>query len=258
MSGLRRIAQVTKSALRRSPLYYMAYKLVNRGRTSYSCPVCDYTGPFKDQMTSATVMKDSICPNCGSLERHRLQYLCMKNLRESMDFSKMSILHFAPEHCFEDRFRGWFGQYTSADLNRKDVDVNADLCNLEFKDDSFDFVFASHVLEHIKDDELALAEIKRVLKSYGVAVLPVPQVALATIEYPGVYEYGHVRAPGADYFEKYKSYFSQVKILSSSDFDRKYKIYVQEDRSRWPTEEMPLRLPMEGSEHVDRVPICYA
>jgi hypothetical protein len=44
-------------------------------------------------------------------------------------------------------------------------------------------VFASHVLEHIPDDGLAIREIRRILVPDGIAILPVPLVSLKTIEY---------------------------------------------------------------------------
>jgi ubiquinone/menaquinone biosynthesis C-methylase UbiE len=86
------------------------------------------------------------------------------------------------------------------------------------KDNSFDCVYASHVLEHIKEDDRALSEIKRVLTPSGIAVLPVPIVSATTIEYPKAYEFGHVRSLGDDYFEKYEKFFTKVKTFSSNDF----------------------------------------
>jgi hypothetical protein len=91
----------------------------------------------------------------------------------------------------------------------------------------------------------------------GIAVLPVPIVAGTTIEYPHAYEFGHVRAPGADYFEKYKKYFAKVKTWSSHDFPSKYQVFIYEDRTVWPTPERPLAHPMAGEKHMDIVPVSY-
>jgi len=192
------------------------------------------------------------------MERHRLQYLVMKTLGDQMDFSQMSILHFAPEQFFREPFSKWFGNYRTADLNRTDVNCQIDLRDLPFEDSSFDCVYASHVLEHIKEDDRALSEINRVLTPSGIAVLPVPIVSVTTIEYPKAYEYGHIRAPGPDYFEKYEKYFSKVKTFSSNDFPGKYQVFIYEDRTVWPTKDRPLAHPMEGEKHVDIVPVCYA
>lgn len=52
--------------------------------------------------------------------------------------------------------------------------VKADGRELPFKDNSFDRVICSEVLEHIKEDTSVLKEIYRVLKSSGLALITVP------------------------------------------------------------------------------------
>jgi ubiquinone/menaquinone biosynthesis C-methylase UbiE len=170
----------------------------------------------------------------------------------------MSILHFAPERFFQEPFSKWFRNYTTADFNRTDVNYQIDLRDLPFEDNSFDCIYASHVLEHIKEDDRALSEINRVLTPSGIAVLPVPIVSVTTIEYPKPYEFGHVRAPGPDYFKKYEKHFAKVKTFSSNDFSSKYQVFIYEDRTGWPTKERPLARPLEGEKHLDIVPVCYA
>ncbi|MFX1592985.1 MAG: class I SAM-dependent methyltransferase [Promethearchaeota archaeon] len=49
-----------------------------------------------------------------------------------------------------------------------------DLIRLPYRDESFDFVSALDVLEHIKDDEIAVSEISRILKKNGIVVITVP------------------------------------------------------------------------------------
>ena len=49
-----------------------------------------------------------------------------------------------------------------------------DIINLPYRDETFDFLSALDVLEHIKNDEIAVAEINRVLKKNGHAVITVP------------------------------------------------------------------------------------
>jgi SAM-dependent methyltransferase len=192
------------------------------------------------------------------MERHRLQYLVMKALHDRKDFSRMSLLHFAPEPFFRDTFRRWFGRYTTADVDRVDVDHRVDLRALPFDDGTFDCLYASHVLEHIREDEQALYHIRRVLRPGGVAVLPVPIVSDTTIEYPQTYEFGHVRAPGPDYFEKYAKHFDRVETFSSADFgDNVHQIFIYEDRTVWPTKQRPLARPMPGPRHLDIVPVCH-
>ncbi|UCC20441.1 MAG: class I SAM-dependent methyltransferase [Promethearchaeota archaeon] len=49
-----------------------------------------------------------------------------------------------------------------------------DLIRLPYRNESFDFVSALDVLEHIKNDDLAISEISRILKKNGIAVITVP------------------------------------------------------------------------------------
>lgn len=169
------------------------------------------------------------------------------------------MLHFAPEPFFREFFSKRFGQYESADLSLKGVDHNVDIQQLPFDDETYDFVFASHVLEHIPDDEKAISEIRRILKPNGMAILPVPVIAEKTIEYPepNPNESYHVRAPGIDYFERYERHFSRVERFSSDSLPGKYQLFIYENRSQWPTKECPLRPSTQGEKHIDIVPVCY-
>ncbi len=55
------------------------------------------------------------------------------------------------------------------------LQLQADALRLPFADAAFDRVIVSEVLEHIPDDEVAMAEIARVLKPGGSAAVSVPR-----------------------------------------------------------------------------------
>jgi SAM-dependent methyltransferase len=225
----------------------------------FSCPVCGYNGPFKTVNPPTGLRKHAQCPKCNALERHRLQYLVINEVLNGKNCSAMTMLHFAPETFFKVFFAKLFGQYHTADISAPGVDFTVDLQHLPFNSQCCDFVFASHVLEHIPDDKKAISEIRRILRPGGIAILPVPIVADKTIEYPepNPNEANHVRAPGYDYFERYRQFFSKVDEYRSDSLPDKYQLYIYEDRSRWPTNECPLRPPMPGQKHIDIVPVCY-
>jgi SAM-dependent methyltransferase len=65
--------------------------------------------------------------------------------------------------------------------NAKGIDLDTpgyDGIHLPFTDESIDFVFASHVLEHIEDYHAALKEWYRVLKIGGFLILMLPHCGL--------------------------------------------------------------------------------
>lgn len=236
------------------------FRLLHHNKARFECPVCAYEGPFLDFSSFAGARKHAMCPHCGALERHRLQYLVAMSALSDARAARARMLHFAPEAFLMHIFARRFSTYETADLFMEGVDHKVDIQQLPFKDATYNVIFASHVLEHIRDDRKAIREIRRVLAPTGVAILPVPIVCTSTIEYPNAnpHEAGHVRAPGLDYFERYKDYFSRIDVHTSESFPEKYQLFIYEDRSRWPTRECPLRPPMQGVKHSDFVPVCYA
>lgn len=236
------------------------FKIVNGAQLQFECPICHYHGPFRGFGAFAGRRDHAECPGCGALERHRVQYLVVQEILPQMEPAKMKMLHFAPEPFFRKMFSERFAQYETADLCMKGVDYHVDLQQLPFKDATYDFIFASHVLEHVPDDHQAIREIRRILKPGGWAILPVPIVAEKTVEYPQAnpHEAYHMRAPGLNYHEKFIPHFAKVVTRTSETLPEKFQPYIFEDRSHWPTPEMPLRRAMAGSRHIDIVPICRA
>ena len=262
LTALRRQSKIfSVLLLLRSSFYWgrsLAFKAYHRRKERFHCPLCDYSGPFIDLHARTGTRESALCPRCSSLERHRLQLLTLTTLEKSHDFARMDAIHFAPESFLTKRLRRVFRSYTTADLSMPRVDHQVDLTRLPFRNASYDLVYASHVLEHIKEDMTAIREIRRILRPNGLAILPVPIVGDRTVEYaePNPVEAGHVRAPGLDYYERYRKVFSDVKVFSSDEFEPTYQVFVYEDRSHWPTPEMPLRLPSPGVRHADFVPVC--
>lgn len=117
---------------------------------------------------------NALCPNCLSLERHRLIWMY---LQEQTDFfrAQLQVLHVAPEVCFMKRFENQHGdRYITTDIESPLAKVKADIHQLPFGDNTFDAVLCNHVLEHVADDIKAMQELKRVLKPGGWAILQVP------------------------------------------------------------------------------------
>lgn len=154
-----------------------------------------------------------LAPGTLSLERHRLLWLYLE--RETDFFiKKRKVLHVAPEQAFLKRFRALKNlDYTTTDLESPIADIKADLTNLPFAENIYDMIICNHVLEHIEQDKMAMAEIYRVLKPGGIAILQVPYDAkrektfsddsiVDPKERARIFgQYDHVRVYGMDYFK---------------------------------------------------------
>jgi len=228
-------------------------------RQKFECPICGYEGQFAADWSLMGRRAHAMCPQCWCSERHRSQALVMDRLAQRYDFSSMRILHIAPERFFRDRFQRDFGEYVSGDLGGRDCDLDLDLTDTDLPDDSFDVVYASHVFEHIEDDRAAAETVARLLKPGGFAVLPVPIVVERTVEFPERVdtEYGHVRAPGPDYFDRFADLF-EIELFTSPELDQRKQVWVYENRSHYPSKFAPYRTPSAGKRHIDIVPILHA
>lgn len=173
-----------------------------------------------------------LSPSTLSLERHRLLWLYLKEHTNFFD-QPLKVLHFAPEQAFYKRFRNQKNlDYTTTDLESPLADVKADICDLPFEENSFDFILCNHVLEHIPDDEKAMKEIYRVLRPGGRAILQIPQDLKRekTFEDDSITDpkerarifgqYDHVRVYGRDYFNKLRHVgFKVEEVDLTSEMD---------------------------------------
>ena len=243
----------------RNSLNVLAFRFCNRDKERYECPICGYCGPFLDKAIHNSVRKHAKCPNCTALERHRLQFLVLQTVLRDKKIDHLKMLHVAPETFFQEFFSQRFGQYETADLKMKSADHIVDLQSLPFNDHTYDFVFASHVLEHVPDDKKAISEIRRILKPNGMAILPVPIYSGKTVEFsePDPNEFGHVRAPGLDYFDRYERYFSKVERFDSGSQPEKYQVFVYQEDSRSSKPKHLLVPSMQCRKLSDVVPVCY-
>ena len=139
-----------------------------------TCPVCGKS--FRKFLPYGRInpRENALCPNCLSLERHRLMWLYLKE-RTGFFKNGLHVLHIAPEACFIKRFEKIHGEkYITADIESPLAKVKMDIHQIPFEQNTFDVVLCNHVLEHVKDDIKAMNEIQRVLKPQGFAILQVP------------------------------------------------------------------------------------
>ncbi len=138
------------------------------GKTARLCPICGYDGMFSPVRHKPEIW----CPCCDSRPRHRLLKLWMD--REMVLAEGSDVLHFAAESWMH----GWFDErgahYVTADINDL-FELQLDITAMDQADASYDLVMANHVLEHV-DDKAALAEMFRILRPGGQAVITVPMI----------------------------------------------------------------------------------
>jgi len=189
----------------------------------YVCPCCG--GRFRKFLPYGVRKRPNVkCPRCGSLERHRLIWLYLKN-RTNLFTSSLMVLHFAPEDIFQRHFRLLSNlNYVSADLYPSKAMLKMDITNIYFKDNTFDVILCSHVLEHIVDDRKAMLELFRVLKPGGWSILQVPiredlnrtlegDILTTAAERERIFgQSDHVRQYGLDYKDRLEEVGFKVKV----------------------------------------------
>jgi predicted SAM-dependent methyltransferase len=196
------------------------------------CPICGWTGfNFDPFGNAATFRRNALCPICGSLERHRLAYLL---LRDRLKRSN-KVLHVAPEHLVIPWLVSLCSDYLNIDLVNPAM-RQMDLTALDLPDLSKTLIWCSHVLEHIPHDRAALYEMYRVLEPGGLLVLQVPIAGEVTQEDPTVQtgrdrltkflQEDHVRLYGLDLKERIEEAGFECEVLTSNHLS-------PEDRERY-------------------------
>lgn len=201
---------------------------IRDGSSARVCPICE--NESKKFLEFGIIPRpDAKCPCCASLERHRLFWLYWERVFSGHEKPPKNALHVAPEKILEQKLRPAIGDgYLTADLLDPNVDVTMDITEIQFPDNSFDFIYCSHVLEHVLDDRKAMREFHRVLTHDGIAILLVPITAKKTIEDPSVTDpeerlriFGqadHVRRYGPDYSSRLQDAGFTVKEVRREDF----------------------------------------
>ncbi|MDP8227851.1 MAG: methyltransferase domain-containing protein [Candidatus Electryoneaceae bacterium] len=167
------------------------------------------------------------CPKCGSLDRERLVYQYL--LKKTDFFSRnVRLLHVAPEEHLEKCFRRHPNiDYLTADLYAMNVMVKMDISDIHYDDNSFDVIICNHVLEHVLDDRKAMAELFRVLKPDGWAILQVPISLLLdrTFEDPTV--------TTSEERERIFGQDDHVRIYAGDYSDRLEEVGFRVEQFRW-------------------------
>jgi len=203
-----------------------AWILTLRGSRFY-CSVCerDFRKFFE---FGVNPRPNTMCPGCGSVERHRLLWVALRDLQNNDLIQRGGgrLLHVVPETCLAERFRREY-DYLSIDLEGKKAMMAMDLTAMTFEDESFDAIVCNHVLEHIPDDRKAMKELFRMLKPGGWASIQVSIKGDITREDLSITDpkerlrlYGqddHVRYYGYDFTDRLKDAGFDVLMIPKSN-----------------------------------------
>lgn len=190
------------------------------------------------------------CPICRSNDRERLLYFYYQNIMMPSLKNGTTLLHIAPEFNFANTLKSNKNiVYTSGDKYEKGYENSykaeyIDICDTKLPEHSFDYIICNHVLEHVVSYQMALAEIKRILKPGGKAILQVPigKLLKVTIEDTTLTsekereerfgQYDHVRLFGQDYSKILKEAGFSVREFKSGELcnnqEKKYALNPDE------------------------------
>lgn len=187
-------------------------------RATMRCPICGWQGVA---FLPKNHRENVLCPKCGSFERHRHQFFAAASAGVLGKLSESCVLHIGPEHC-EALLLGRARFYVALDLRASRAAVVGDLVLPPFCDGSFDLVWASHVLEHIRNVNDAVREVYRVLKPSGMAMLDVPMYGRETAKLAQPDRYGHIWHPGDDWPAVYVRAGFTIQLFMATDCPRVY------------------------------------
>ena len=167
------------------------------------CGMCGWSGYFLN----------NYCPKCKSLPRSRLLHYSLK----SFDKNK-KILHVGPSKNEVMFVKGNLKPevYHTVDCKgNRLINTIQDITKEGLKKNYYDLVIIWHVLEHIKEDLIAISNLYQSLKENGLLIASVPiypEGNLKTIEDENVFKEDydklcghsdHCRACGYDYKERF-------------------------------------------------------
>ena len=135
-------------------------------REGYCCPNCE--GNLRAQsLASALIMlytkKDKSIKNINDV----INYINFKNLK---------VAEINGCHKLHDKLKLIknisYSEYGSKESTVKSEDIQ----RLSYDDDSFDLIIHSETLEHVPQPEIAISELRRVLKNEGVCIFTIPLI----------------------------------------------------------------------------------
>lgn len=133
----------------------------------YQCNICE-----KHWKRFVDYPGDLLCPYCGSRSRTR-RLFGLLNEKKAL---RGNVLHFSPSRSLYRNFKKRHDfDYFATDYEAEFLaDYKIDITAIDFPNEKFDTIICYHILEHIIEDEKAMAELFRVLKKEGLCFVQTP------------------------------------------------------------------------------------
>lgn len=149
------------------PFLRKTYSLFFLGN-KYHCTICESSFNRFIKLQNGELL----CARCGSLPRDRRLYDLLK--KENLLHGK--LLDFSPSRALYRKLKKIPGlEYYPSDFANEFIsNYQFDITAIKLEDNFFDLIICYHILEHIKEDKKAMAELFRVLKPGGTMLLQSP------------------------------------------------------------------------------------
>jgi SAM-dependent methyltransferase len=198
----------------------------------FECPCCGWRlRTFTRGGSSMSSRPKGYCPRCNAKARHRRDWLFLQE-NTNLFVDQLRVLHVSPKYALSRRLTRMPNlDYVAIDLeSRPNTTVQADLSDLPLRSAIFDAAICIHVLEHVDDDRAAMAELFRVIKPGGWALVSVPirldqptyedsSITTPAARKEAFGETSHVRFFGNDFADRLEAAGFTVAMYPAADLD---------------------------------------
>lgn len=150
-------------------------------------PTCNICGSDKGFVKKEHEREGLVCANCGASSRHRAVVYTLGKCMGTGDIplaawpgdKAIRILESSGRMSYpmmlKDKFTYYNTEYhADPSVTEQPSKRFADFQRMAYGDNEFDYVIATDVFEHIREDDKAFREVYRVLKPAGTFILTVP------------------------------------------------------------------------------------